>query len=66
MPVCISERQRDVHVAGETLALVFVVPFMGYLATRRELPTWARVSAAAVGVGSLLLDGYVLSQFLKR
>lgn len=63
--VVISRHQRRVHVVGEVLAITFVVPFMGYLATRRTLPTWVRLSAAAVGLGSLLLDGYVLWKFAE-
>lgn len=63
--VIISRRQRRIHVVGEVLAITLVVPFMGYLTTRRTLPTWVRLGTAAVGLGSLLLDGYVLWKFFK-
>jgi len=64
--ICISETQRKVHIGGEVAALALVVPFMAYLTTRKQLPTWARAGAGTIGAISLLLDGYLLVRFLKR
>lgn len=62
---CISPRQRQVHVASETVAVLVIAPFLAYLAQRRALPTWARVGAAAVAVGTLVVDGWLLSRYLR-
>jgi hypothetical protein len=63
---CISAAQRAWHVSGELAAVTLVVPFMAYLATRKQLPAWARVGAAGVGLFSLIVDGYLLTRFLNR
>ena len=64
--ICIRRRQVRLHVVGEALALVAVVPAMAYLATRKELPTWPRVVAGATGLFSLVVDGYLLYQYGRR
>jgi len=56
MTVCISERQRNVHVVAEAVALLVVVPFMAHVALSAEDKT-TRTLAAAVGLGTLLVDG---------
>lgn len=61
---CISAEQRRVHVVAEALAVVLVAPLLGYVATRPELPDWARVGAGAAAVGTLLVDGWLLSRYL--
>ena len=63
--ICISKRQRAWHVGSELAAVALVVPFMAYLATRKQLPGWARVGAAGVGIFSLVLDGALLYRYLK-
>jgi hypothetical protein len=65
-PVCINEAQRTLHVVSEAGAVVLVAPLMAYLATRKQLPTWARAGAGAVGVLSVLIDGYLLTRYLTR
>lgn len=64
--VSITKAQRDVHVAAEILGLTVVAPFSFYLATRKTLPAWARAASAGVGLGSLILDGYLLSRYLEE
>lgn len=63
---CIPPRQRDLHVATEAIALVVVAPFMLWLSRRRELEPWARRTALTIGVGTLLIDGYLLSRYVAR
>lgn len=63
--VQITAAQRATHIRWETAALVVVVPFMGYVATRKALPTWARVVAAGIGVGTLLIDGSLLASWRR-
>ena len=64
--VQITTAQRDVHVRWETAALVVVMPFMGYVATRKELPSWARLLAAGIGVSTLIIDGGLLAEWRKN
>lgn len=60
--------QRKIHIAGEIAALAVVVPFCVYLATRsrKQLPTWARITAGAIGAGTLFIDGYLLTRTLRQ
>jgi hypothetical protein len=62
----ITEGQRRLHVAGETAALVVVVPFMAWIATRKDLPPAARALGAAIGATTLILDGVLLSRYLSQ
>jgi type IV secretory pathway TrbD component len=61
--ICIPEAQRQVHVAAETAALVLVVPFLGWIAAQRGLAPWARWTAGAVALGTLAVDGWLLSKY---
>lgn len=63
---CITPKQRDLHVTMESVALVAVVPFMFWLSAHPRLEPWARRSALAIGVGTLLVDGYLLSWYIRR
>lgn len=63
---CISGAQRTIHVASESIAVFLVTPFMFWLATRKELPSWARTSSAVIGAGTLLVDGGLLVSYLKK
>jgi hypothetical protein len=58
--------QWRVHVISETLAVLIVVPFSVYVASRKQLPAWARVVAGGIGVATLLVDGYLLTRNLRR
>jgi hypothetical protein len=59
----IPESQVRLHRTAETLAIVAVAPFMLYLASRKSLPQWARTSAGVIALGTLLIDGYLLSRW---
>lgn len=65
LTTCIPEQQRQVHVVSELIALVLVTPLLGYVATRRELPDWARYGAGAAALGTVLVDGWLLSRYLR-
>ena len=54
--ITISPRQQKIHETTEWLSVLFVLPFCVYLATRKELPTWARAASGALGVGILYVD----------
>lgn len=62
--VGISQSQRRLHILSEAAAVTLVAPFMFYVATRKELPSWARFAAAAIGVGTIVVDGYLLAKYV--
>lgn len=64
--VTISKAQRDVHVTFEALAVVVAAPFSFWLATRKELPDWARVLSGTIGAATLVVDGGLLLSYLKE
>lgn len=63
--VTIPDTQVTVHKTFEALAVFAVAPFMVYLATRKELPAWARVTSAVVAAGTWIVDGGLLWQYVK-
>jgi len=63
--VCIPRRQRDVHVASETAAVLFVAPLLGWIAATGKLTPEARVALGAVAVGTVLIDGGLLRAYRK-
>ncbi len=63
--VCISRRQRNLHVAGEAMAVFLVSPFLAILALRGgRLTTMDRYALAGIVVGSLAIDGHLLRRYL--
>lgn len=65
--LAISEKQRGVHVATESLALFALVPFLGWVATRdRPLNARERGALLVVALGTVLVDGGLLIRMLKR
>lgn len=64
--IAISPRQRTVHVVTEAASVLLYMPFLFYLATRRSLPSWARVTAGLMGLGVLAVDGGLILTWLKR
>jgi hypothetical protein len=55
-PICITEGQRRWHLFGEWAAMFVAVPFSAYIATRKQLPVWARATAGTIGVVTFVLD----------
>lgn len=64
--VCIEPHQQTLHIVGEIAAVTLAVPLMGYFAFNKQLPTWARVGAGAVGVFSLIVDGLLLYKYARK
>jgi predicted benzoate:H+ symporter BenE len=62
-PVCIMPSQARLHRSTEAAAVLVVAPFLFYIATRKSLPNWARMVAAVFGVGTVLVDGYLLTKW---
>jgi hypothetical protein len=62
----ISQSQRDLHVWSEAAALVVVAPLLTYVAvTQRQLPPWQRWGLLGVAVGTLLIDGWLLTRWRR-
>lgn len=62
----ITPEQRQVHQVFEGAAVLIAAPFSLWLATRDELPDWARLLSAAIGVSTLIVDGGLLLQYARR
>jgi hypothetical protein len=61
---CISAEQKAIHTTSETVAVLAVAPFMIWLATQKGLPDWARAMSAVIGVGTIAIDGWLLTKYL--
>jgi len=66
MPILLSDRQIKVHRSTEALSVYFQAPFMVYLATRKELPGWARVASLGLAVAILVVDGGLLQTWAAK
>ena len=64
--ITISERQLKVHKATEALSVYLQLPFMVFLATRRELPAWARLGCVGIAVAILIIDGGLLQTWKAK
>ncbi len=64
--VCIDDDQRQLHVTSEAIAVTLVAPFMFYLAWQKGLPAWARAVSFGIGVGTVLVDGKLLLDYLRK
>ena len=62
---CITDDQRELHVASEAVAVFAVTPFMFWLAAQKSLPDWARGASLVIGAGTLAVDGYLLWQYAR-
>jgi len=62
--VCVSERQRQIHVASEAVAVVAIAPLLLYVAATTKDPV-ARSVTLAVGLGTLAVDSYLLWRWLS-
>jgi hypothetical protein len=54
------------EITVRTGVLVTVVPLMGYLAFRRDLPWWARLGCAATGALTLWYEPKQIAQAKKE
>jgi hypothetical protein len=63
----IDPTQRRVHVVAETIAIVGVMPFLVWAATRRrKLQPVEKGVLVSVALGTVLIDGWLLHRFLRR
>jgi len=61
--IVISKQQRGLHVVSEAMALLITVPFFFYAS--RRLPTaMERKTALWMGVGALVVDGFLLFRYV--
>lgn len=64
--ICIREPQLSMHLVGEVLAVTVAVPILTYIATRKEVPPLARIGAGTIAAFSLIIDGFLLTQWARR
>ena len=64
--VAIPQSQVRFHQFWEAASVFVQVPFMLYLSTRKELPTWARVGTFSIAALALYVDGGLLLKWRKR
>jgi hypothetical protein len=64
----IDQRQRDIHVTFEALAVFVAAPALTYIAykNRSTLPVWQQAMLYSVAGASLAVDGWLLYQYLKN
>ena len=65
-PVCISRRQRNVHVMGETAAVLFVAPLLTAIAIEGKVTPPVRAALGVIVVGTLLIDGGLLMTYRRK
>lgn len=63
--VCITEKQKNIHVASEAVAVFLLAPYMLWASARVKDPGMRNVFRT-VAVGTLLIDGYLLFQYSKH
>lgn len=64
--VCISRGQQTIHIIGEVLALV-AAPLLAYAAFKSpRLSKNERILVGSVAVGSVIIDGYLLTKWMSR
>ena len=63
--VAVPRSQRDLHVAAEWGAVLVVVPALAWVALNPRVPPAARAIAGWVAFASLLVDGYLLTQWKR-
>ncbi len=59
----ITKTQERVHRSGELAAILGVAPFLAYLSTRQRLTPGNQMALAGIAVGTLLIDGWLLSRW---
>jgi hypothetical protein len=64
----IDERQRNIHVTFEALAVFVAAPALTYIAykNRNTLPLWQQGMLYGVAGASLAVDGWLLYQYLRK
>jgi hypothetical protein len=65
--VCISDRQRGIHVITEALSLALGAPYLAHVATlRRPLTDGERFAAGVFAAAIVLIDGGLLLKWSRE
>lgn len=64
--ITISKRQRDLHVTAELLGLLIAGPALLIVSRNPQLSTGVRRLLLAIGLGTLIADGYFVSRYLRK
>lgn len=62
----VSDRQIRIHKLTEAASLYLQTPFMIYLAAKKSLPVWARVTSAMLAIAVIFVDGGFLAQWKAK
>lgn len=63
--VCITRRQRNLHVATEAMAVLFVAPLLGWIAYTGRVSESSRIALGAIVIGTLLVDGHLVTKYRR-
>ena len=64
--ISISVVQHRVHVGAEAFALLIVAPWLLFKATDRSLSSRDRTIMMLLGLGTLAVDGYLLTRNVRE
>ena len=61
------EDQAGLHMATEALSAFVLAPMVGYIALANpQMPAWQRYALYAIATGTIVVDGYLLTQWARR
>lgn len=64
-PVCVAPSQVRLHRVSELVAVLGLAPLLVYVALAASPPRWARTGLVAAAIGTVLIDGYLLTQWRR-
>jgi hypothetical protein len=57
------EAQRNLHIITESLAVFILAPILIYIGLKQK-NQWYKSFLIILGIGTLIVDGYLLSQWI--
>ncbi len=57
--------QKSVHIIGEIMALIFVVPFLSYLLCRYNFTILEQIVLYLIIIFTIIIDGWLLYQWMN-
>ena len=61
------KEQIGLHIATEAIAAFAIAPTITYIAyTNSQLPKWQRYALYAVAASTVVVDGFLLTQWLRK
>ncbi len=63
--ITVDPARARMHMLSEGLAITVVAPYLLHLASKSRDPT-DRLMLTGIGLGTLLVDGYLLSRWTRK